>query len=156
MFDDYEKYQGLVLRHLVTSATGPVQIRPFLTHGRTSSFVLNECVGVFVKHSSKRMSPWRFTFHIDQVADLLDLEAAHPNSYAVFVCGTDGLIALDMMTLHELVSFQETEQAWIRIERKPRSMYDVSGNRGDLPHKLARGAANVLTAVQGSEQSVAA
>jgi hypothetical protein len=165
MFDEYEIYQGLVLRHLVTEASSPITARSFVTHGRISSFVLNERVGVFVlnervgvfvKHSSKRMRPWRFTFHIDQIADMLDLEAAFPNSFATFVCGTDGLLTLDMMTLHQLVSFEETEQAWVRIDRRPRAMYSLSGNRSELSHKVARGAETLLSALHASERSVAA
>src|SRR5438045_1511769 len=147
MFDDYEVYQGLVLRHLVANSQCQIAIRPFSTHGRISSFILNDKVGVFIKYSSKRLPPWRFTFHIDQVSDILDLEAAYFSSFVAFVCGKDGLLSLDMATLHSLVSFAETEQAWLRMERKPRSLYSVAGNRGELPNKLAKGAAAIFSAL---------
>jgi hypothetical protein len=84
------------------------------------------------------MTPWRFTFNIDQAADLLDLEVKFPDSFVVFVCESDGLVTLDVGRLHEIISF-ETENAWVRIERPPRSQYDVGGNKGDLPNKLPRG-----------------
>ena len=85
------------------------------------------------------MSPWRFTFTIDQAADLLDLETKLTQSFSVFVCGDDGLVTLNMADLHEIVSFQESEHAWVRIDRKPRSQYSISGNRAELPYKVPTG-----------------
>lgn len=139
MLDEYEFYQGAVLRQLVVDAENSLSIRPFVREGRITAFVLNGRVGVYVKHSSKRMTPWRFTFNLDQASDLLDLEAKFPDSFVVFVCETDGLVSLDVARLHEIVSFQESEHAWVRIDRPPRSQYDVGGNKADLPNKLPRG-----------------
>lgn len=148
MFDEYEIYQGVALRQIIGGAKSAVCLSPFRKRGRVSAFVLNGTIGVFVKHSSKRMSPWHFTFHRQHVLDLKKLEAACRGSYMIFVCGFDGLVAIDASCLHELVSFEETEQAWVRIERKPRSMYGLSGNRADLKHKLAHGAAPIHAALR--------
>ena len=75
MFDDYEFYQGVVLRNIIVGAGLSIFVRPFVREGRISAFVINSRIGVFVKHSAKLMPPWRFTFTLDQIADLLDLEA---------------------------------------------------------------------------------
>ena len=96
MFDDYEFYQGVVLRNLIVNADFSVMVRPFVREGRISAFVINSRIGVFMKHSTKRMSPWRFTFGLDQVSDLLDLEAKYFDSFVVFICGSDGLVTLDV------------------------------------------------------------
>jgi len=93
------------------------------------------------------MSPWRYSFNIEQAADLLDLEARLPKSFIVFVCGDDGLVTLDLATLHSIVSFQESEHAWVRIERKPRSQYGVAGNRAELDHKVASGTSQIYEAI---------
>jgi hypothetical protein len=138
MLDEYEFFQGAVLRQLIVDADWSLTIRPFVREGRISAFIINNRIGVYVKHSSKRMTPWRFTFNIDQAADLLDLEVKFPDTFVVFVCESDGLVTLDVGRLHEIISF-ETENAWVRIERPPRSQYDVGGNKGDLPNKLSRG-----------------
>jgi hypothetical protein len=139
MLDEYEFYQGVVLRQLAVENDYSISFRPFLREGRINAFVLNGRVGVYVKHSSKRMSPWRFSFNIDQAADLLDLEQKLPDSFVVFVCGTDGLVTLSFADLHTAVSFQESENAWISISRPPRTQYDIAGNRGDLKYKVSRG-----------------
>src|SRR5262245_49624904 len=129
MSDEYEFYQGVVLRRLIVESETSLIIRPFVNEGRINAFVINGKVGVFIKHSAKRMSPWRFSFTLEQVADLLDLEAKAFDSFVVFVCGDDGLVTLDVASLHEIVSFEETEHAWIRVDRSPRSQYGVAGNR---------------------------
>jgi hypothetical protein len=85
------------------------------------------------------MSPWSFTFNIEQVADLLDLESRHFDSFVVFVCGDDGLVTLEVGDLHKIVGFEQSENAWVRIDRKPHSQYAVSGNRAELERKTANG-----------------
>lgn len=141
MLDDYEFYQGVVLRQLAVENdySLSVSFRPFVREGRINAFVINGRVGVYIKHSSKRMSPWRFTFTIEQAADLLDLEHKYPDSFVVFVCGTDGLVTLSFADLHSIVSFQESENAWISISRPPRTQYELAGNRGELKYKVSRG-----------------
>jgi hypothetical protein len=139
MPDEYEFYQGAVLRQLIVDSDISLAIRPFVRDGRISAFVINGRVGVYVKHSSKRMTPWRFTFTLDQAADLLDLEAKYPDSFVAFVCESDGIVTLEIGALHSIVDFQRSEHAWVRIDRPPRNQYEVSGNRGTIPTKLARG-----------------
>ena len=139
MFDDYEFYQGVVLRSLIINTDLSVMIKPFVREGRISAFVVNSKLGVFVKHSSKRMPPWRFIFNLDQVSDLLDLEAKYFDSFVVLVCGTDGIVTLDVASLHTIVTFDDVDKAWVAIERKPRSQYSVRGNRAELPNKVAQG-----------------
>ena len=85
------------------------------------------------------MTPWRFTFNLNQVSDLLDLEAAAFDSFVVFVCGDDGLVTLDVASLHQIVSFEDTENAWVSIDRRPRAQYGISGNRAELPRKVPNG-----------------
>ena len=141
MLDDYEFYQGVVLRQLAVENdySLSVSFRPFVREGRINAFVMNGRVGVYIKHSSKRMSPWRFTFTIEQAADLLDLEHKFPDSFVVFVCGTDGLVTISFADLHSIVSFQESENAWVSISRPPRTQYELAGNRGELKYKVSRG-----------------
>jgi|SRR6185437_1760529 len=148
MSDEYEFYQGVVLRQLVVNTDFVLMLRPFETQGRISSFVVNGRVGVFIKHSAKRMSPWRFTFAIEQVSDLLDLTTSYSDSFVVFVCGDDGLVTLPVSKLYEIVSFQGTEKVWIRVERPPRSQYAVSGNKSEIPHKISNGIFSIIDTIR--------
>lgn len=148
MLDEYEFYHGAVLRQLILESDQSLTIRPFVREGRVNAYVVNGRVGLYVKHSSKRMSPWRFTFTIEQAADLLDLETRYPESFMILVCETDGIVTLDCLQLHNVVSFHESENAWIRVERPPRAQYDLGGNKGELGNKLPRGMAQVVESLQ--------
>jgi hypothetical protein len=145
---DFEASQGLVLRAIIVGATPPISVEPFNRHGRLDAFVFDRKVGVFIKYSTKRLTPWPFTFHIEQVSELLDLETEYSTAFVVFVCGVDGLVTIDMATLHDLVSFKESEQAWLRIERKPRTLYSLSGNRAELTNKVPRGVVPIIGALR--------
>src|SRR4051812_46590420 len=146
MLDDYEFYQGVVLRQLVVENdySLSVSFRPFVREGRINAFVMNGRVGLYIKHSSKRMSPWRFTFTIEQAADLLDLEAKFSDSYVVFVCETDGLVTLPCSQLHDIVDFHQTNNAWVSVSRPPRAQYAIAGNKDELDRKVARGVGVIL------------
>jgi hypothetical protein len=148
MLDDYEFYQGVVLRNLITQGNGPIMLSPFVREGRIGAFVINSRYGVFMKHSTKRMSPWRFTFSLEQVSDLLDLEAKYFDSFVVFICGDDGFVTLDVGTLHDVVTFDDVETAWVNIDRKPRSQYGVRGNRAELARKVPTGVAPIFEAME--------
>jgi hypothetical protein len=148
MLDEYEFYQGAVLRNLIVSSKIPVSIRPFIREGRIAAFVLNARVGIYVKHSSKRMSPWRFTFTIEQASDLLDLEAKFSDSFLVFVCESDGLVVLSFGDLHEIVDFQQSDNAWVSISRPPRSQYSVAGNKGEFSRKVSRGVGEIFDTIR--------
>ncbi len=148
MFDDYEFYQGVVLRSIIVNADFSVMVRPFLREGRISAFVINSRIGVFMKHSAKRMSPWRFTFSLEQAADILDLEGKYFDSFVVFICGSDGLVTLDMAALHQIFTFDDVEKAWVAIERRPRSQYGVWGNRAELSNKVSKGTGPIIEAMK--------
>jgi hypothetical protein len=148
MLDEYELYQGAVLRQLIVGTDMSLMIRPYIREGRINAFVLNGRVGIYVKHSSKRMPPWRFTFTIEQAADLLDLEVKFPESFVVLICETDGLVALSCFQLHDIVSFQASENAWVRVERPPRAQYAVAGNKGELKNKLSQGLGPILDSLK--------
>ena len=150
MIDEYELHQGIVLRQVIVGANQPVRITPFNKRGRVNAFVLNEKIGVFIKHSSKRMSPWSFTFHLDQVSELRELETVHSLSFISFVCGKDGVATINVEMFHQLVGFDEEPQAWVRISRKPRTLYSFSGNRSNLPNKLAQGTESICMALRAS------
>lgn len=148
MLDDLELIQGAVLRQIVVGASAPVRLAPLSNAGRINTFVVDESVGVHVKHSTKRMSPWLFTFHVDQLAELVEMQKSHKNSFVALVCGMDGVATLDMTTLQSLINFDSSEQAWIRVSRQRRSMYGISGNHSDLSHKVARGVSSVHSALE--------
>jgi hypothetical protein len=139
-----EFYQGVVLRQIVVNTDMFVTLQPFEKDGRINTFVVNGKIGIFIKHSAKRMSPWGFSFTLDQVAELLDLTAAFPDTFVVFVCNDDGIVTLNVSNFYEIVDLQQTDKAWVRIERPRRAQYAVSGNKAELSFKVPNGVFQVF------------
>ena len=148
MLDSFQASQGLVLREIIVGAARSVSVSPYNRFGRLDAYIFDKAVGVSIRYSTKRLSPWPFTFHIAQVSELLDLEVECRACFASFVCGIDEIVTIDMATLHELVSFKANEQAWLRIARKPRSLYSLVGNRAVLNRKVPRGATPIIDALR--------
>jgi hypothetical protein len=148
MLDELDLVQGAVIRQIVVGSSSAVSVSPFNRSGRVNAFVIDARVGLYVKHSTKRLSPWTFTFHRDNWQELTDVQAAHNDTFIALVCGKDGVATIDMGILSDLVTFESTDQAWLRVERTPRSMYSVSGNRNELARKISRGVAPVSLALQ--------
>jgi hypothetical protein len=156
MSDEYEFYQGVVLRQLVVNTDLFVMLRPYEKQGRINAFIVNGKIGIFIKHSAKRMSPWSFTFTLEQVSDLLDLTTDYPDTFVIFVCDDDGIVTLKVSDFYAIVNLQDTDKAWIRIERPPRTQYAVSGNRAELPFKVPTGILQVLETLRERARSARA
>jgi hypothetical protein len=75
------------------------------------------------------------------------LEAKYFDSFVVFICGSDGLVTLDVAALHQIFTFDDVEKAWVAVERKPRSQYGVWENRSELTNKIANGTNPIVQAM---------
>jgi hypothetical protein len=149
VIDQYELYQGIALREIIRHANPSVSIKPFKRRGRVNAFVLNGRIGIFIKHSSKRLSPWQFTFKREHKAEVRRLQKKFPQSYLVLVCGMDGLVTVDAETLQNLIDAKSRAQAWVRIDRKPRCPYYVTGSCSENMKKLAAGVTEISGSIAG-------
>ena len=61
MIPELERYQGVVLRQLVIACPEGVRLQSVNEAGRADAFAVGGAA-FLVKHSGKRMSPWRFTW----------------------------------------------------------------------------------------------
>ena len=63
-------------------------------------------------------------------------------------------MTLDVARLHEIVTFDNSEKAWVAIERKRRSQYSVWGNRTELPNKIAHGTSVIQEAIRAQLREI--
>ena len=87
-------------------------------------------VGLFVKMSSKRASPWRYSFTKDHQDEIQALKDSHDEVFVAFVNGDDGVACLDFNALKQILDEHHEEQEWVAISRKLRENYRVAGNDG--------------------------
>jgi len=146
MIPEYERYHGIVLRSLIVESSVPITIQSADSFGWVNCFQLNDRVGLFVKHSSKRLAPWQFTFNSDALEEIASLERTSQSVWLTLVCGFDGIIGLSLDEFRTLTTAEGEPSAFVRVTRDRNTMYRVFGNSGKLASAKPRGLAAVLAA----------
>jgi hypothetical protein len=139
MIAEYIFYHGALLHELTLNRREAITIEPRDNHGRPNTFILNNKVGIYIKHSAKRLSPWVFTFTKEHLNEIRILCENVSTVYTCFVCGDDGFACAPIEGIIDLLGPAESDQAWLRFERRANEMYRVSGANGELSNKLTRG-----------------
>lgn len=139
MIGAFEQYHGAVLRELVVSSPGPVTIEANDSWGRVNSFSLNASIGLYIKHSAKRLPPWQFTFNDDNVEELDSLGNETERVWLALVCGQDGIVALSLDAFRSINPRGCETTCFVRVDRDRRTKYRVNGTRGMLANKAPRG-----------------
>jgi len=95
-------------------------------------------IGLFIKTSNRRHSPWKYSFHKQHQEEIHDLERICDHIYVVFVNGRDGIICLDRDMLRSILdtNFEEVEN--VSISRKLNQYYRVKGRDGKLEKPIPR------------------
>lgn len=148
MIADYKLYHGAVLAEIVKKAHRPVSINELGEEGRLSSYILDGWVGIQVKHSTQRLYPWAFTFTKANLVEILTLRETCPSVYIVLVCRTDGMVCLMLEELLEILSIGESEQAWIKVDRRKGKWYSLTGAASTLTRKKPKGVDPVVDVLQ--------
>ncbi len=103
-----------------------------------NGYLVNDVAYIYLKHSSKRLTPWSFTFlpeHIKEIAEAR--KRIKKNIYIVLICGTDGICCLDFNELSQVILIGDSSGIkQIRISRSRGEKYGVSGSDGKLNHKI--------------------
>ena len=150
MIHEFEKYHGVALRQLVVEAGNlGLFLRVEESRGRVNSYVVNDQVGLHIKHSSKRMPPWQFTFDNENCEELASLREHAAQIWIVLVCGPDGVVGL---TYDEFLSVNPEgceATAFVRIDGDKRGMYRVRGRECALSGEKPRGIARIMNQIRG-------
>lgn len=133
---EYEFFHGAALFRLATVCRDGLKVRRLEDVG-SGCYEVNDSVGVLIKYSAKRMTPWSFSFTKAHKASLSKLAQLYKNSVVLLVCNDDGIVALNVDATMSMLSPDFFEQWSVAADRKPRAMYSVSGTGGELPGKFA-------------------
>lgn len=134
MIKEFQFYHGAALARLI-HATQPVSVELYPTKSN-SSYIVNGRIGVFIKYSSKRMSPWRFSFHKDHQDEILEMRNKLDDVFLVLVCEDDGIATLSFEELKNVLNEIHEETEWISVSRKPKEKYTIKGSDGKLKFKI--------------------
>ena len=137
MIRDLEFYHGLVFARILHGTQRPVSLCPFQSVSN-AAYVLNDNTGIYIKYSSKRMTPWRFTFVKEHQEEIDSLKSTCEKVFLVLVCSDDGVVCLSYVELKQILDNQHDPIEWISATRHKREMYSVKGSNGELDFKIGQ------------------
>jgi hypothetical protein len=137
MISEFKQYHGTVFAELIDESTIPIKLfRPDLSNN--AIYVLNDRVGLYIKHSTSRISPWRFTFHPSHLIELWDLSKDTEDLFVVLVCGRNSMAVIDVSEAESLLPKQSRESCWISVRTGHNTMLEVEGTLGSLRRKIRK------------------
>jgi hypothetical protein len=135
MINDFNFFHGAVFTRIIHSWDHAVPIS-LLHSGSNSSYVIDGKIGIYVKYSAKRMSPWRFSFAKEHQEEIEFLRSNCTQVFVVLVCNDDGIVCLSYAELKRLLDQEFGEMEWLSVSRRKREMYTVAGSNGALDFKI--------------------
>lgn len=148
MINELERYQGVVLRKLIVRAGRPINLGVANEAGRVDCFSI-ERTAFQIKYSTKRLSPWQFSFTAEQIFEIATLVRSYGTAWIVLVCGIDGIVSLRAREFLSITEPRPGGVCSIRISRSKNAMYRVSGNARELPSAKPRGVDELITDALG-------
>jgi hypothetical protein len=137
MIKGFEFYHGAAITRLVHSQR-PLSIKVFPGHGN-ASYIVNDRVGLYLKYSSKRLSPWAFSFQKEHQSEIDELKSKCPVVIVGLICHDDGIVGLSYLELKTILDDKHERVEWVSASRKPRGQYAIKGKDGRLLHKVSEG-----------------
>lgn len=135
MIKEFEFYHGIVFARILHGTNKEVKIRPYPSSDN-ASYVLNDKIGIYIKYSSKRLTPWRFTFKKEHQDEIELMQKDLKEVFLLLVCNDDGVVCLSSSELKKILDDQHDPIEWITAKRHKREMYSVKGSNGKLGFKI--------------------
>ena len=100
-------------------------------------YLVNQKSGIYLKYSTKRISPWQFTFLPDHLNEIATIESKIKSLFLVLICNDNGICCLDYQEIAQLLLVGNMDQTKsIRVSRSTHEKYAVLGSDGKLKHKI--------------------
>ena len=95
-------------------------------------------IGLYIKRSRKRLSPWRYTFSHENQHEIERLLDKNDHLFLLLITDQEGVAVIDYSTLKLLLDNHFDSSEWIAVSRKLRENYRVSGKNGKLNRALPK------------------
>ena len=137
MIHEFKTYHGSAFVELIDDSKTPISIlRPDLN--KNSLYELNGEIGLYLKHSVKRLSPWRFTFQPEHVDDLSTMKETYRNNFLILICGRNSIAVINSDEFSALLPITEISHSWISVRTGHNKMLQIEGSSGSLSRKIRR------------------
>jgi hypothetical protein len=139
MIGEFERYHGAAIRDLIVGCSQPLTIEACDDAGRVNTYKIGNAIGVHIKHSSKRLPPWQFTYLNDNLGEIARLAKSCCKVWLIHVCGQDGLVALSLDEFVAINPHDAETTSFVRVDRDRNTMYRVNGTGAKLARPKRRG-----------------
>jgi hypothetical protein len=136
MIKEFEFYHGIVFSQILHAREKPFSIRRDLADSN-ASYIIDENIGIYIKYSTKRLTPWRFSFSKKHYDEIVGMKQGLGSVFILFVCGEDGIVCLSFFEFVCVLN-NVIISNWISIRREKGEMYKVKGADGELETKIGR------------------
>ena len=85
-------------------------------------------VGLYIKISNKRISPWRYTFLKSHQKEMHKMHQECENLFVLLIAGNDGVVLVSYENLKKLLDEQFEANEWLSVSRKYNQYYRVDGH----------------------------
>ena len=134
---EVEYCHGAVLNRIIHKSNEPFSFETYPTKSNCS-YIFNNKIGLYIKYSKKRMSPWTFSFHKTHQDEIEEMKQKLGDVFVVFVCGSDGIVGLSHEQLKEILDENHDAAEWVRMARTRNTKYSVSGSDGKMKLKMGK------------------
>ena len=101
-----------------------------------SAYVIEEEVGLYIKYSTNRMSPWTFSFQVEHQDEIATLRSEFTDVFVALICGFDGIACLTGAEYQRVLDDDPKPGEWIKAARMPREKYSITGSDDRTVHKI--------------------
>jgi hypothetical protein len=137
MLKEFEFYHGIVFARMLHGLEKEVSLKPYPSKDN-ASYVVNGKIGIYIKFSTKRLSPWRFSFQKRHEEEILEMKQKIGEVFLLLVCHDDGIVTLDFEEFKKILNEGHGEFEWISAARNRREMYSINGSDGKLEFKIGK------------------
>jgi hypothetical protein len=136
MINEFEFFHGAVFARMLHAMQQEISITPY-SDSDNAAYVING-KGIYIKYSTKRLSPWRFSFHKRHHEKIQEMKREIGDVYVVLVCNDDGAVVLSFEEFQQVAKDGNEAADWLSAARNRRQMYLVKGPEGRLEFKVGK------------------
>jgi penicillin-binding protein-related factor A (putative recombinase) len=137
MISEFEFFHGVAFARMLHATQRQLSIKTY-SPSDNAAYVVDGTKGIYIKYSSKRLSPWRFSFQQRHQDKMLEMKKKIGAVFLILVCNDDGLVVLTFEELRQVLDDNHEAVEWISASRIRRQMYSIKGSDGKLSFKVGR------------------
>jgi hypothetical protein len=137
MIGEFEFFHGAVFARMLHTTQQAISIAPY-SESDNAAYVVNGNKGIYIKYSTKRLLPWRFSFQKRHHEKIVALEQSVGKVFIILVCNDDGAVVLSFDEFQQVAKSGGGVAEWLSVTRNRRQMYLVKGPEGRLAFKVGK------------------